>query len=47
MKARPSTQRVPAHPPAPTVPVSEPDRLWRGLPLESGEAQPRPVARPH
>ena len=47
MKAR-STHRPTPNPPAPpAVPASEPDRLWRGLPLESGEAQPRPASRPH
>jgi hypothetical protein len=44
MKARSSHANAPKSPATPAVPVSEPDRLWRGLPLESGEAQPRPAA---
>lgn len=28
-------------------PIADADRLLRGLPLESGEAQPAPARRPH
>lgn len=31
----------------PRVPLSDADRLLRGLPLESGEPQPEPVSRFH
>jgi hypothetical protein len=47
MNGRTSHPTVPERPAPPAAPVGEPDRHWRGLPLESGEAQPRPVSRPH
>lgn len=36
----------PSRAPAPQPVPSDADRLWRGLPLESGDAPPPPPPRP-
>jgi hypothetical protein len=47
MKAKPLDRRTPSRPDLPPPPLADSDRLARGLPLESGESQPRPVPRLH
>lgn len=45
-KPKPAPQRpYPRAAAEPGAPVSDADRLVRGLPLESGEPQPSPVPR--